>query len=154
MLDFASKCRFEIEEVHFLGHKINATGVHPTGEKLKATRKMSEPKCRAKLQSFLGLLALYDGFIQNRGSIAKVLYTLLEKDAPWQRGPHHQEFLKLKHANAERTALAHYDDSKPLISKCDGSPYGIGAVLTHLDEQGNEAPIAFISGTLGKSEIN
>lgn len=59
--------------------------------------------------------------------------------------------MKLKQAIAERTVLTHYDDNKPLILSRDASPYGICAVLAHLDEQGNEALVGFISRTLGKS---
>lgn len=70
------KCRFAVERVEYLGHTIDAAGIHPTDEKLKAIKEMPEPTCRTTLQSFLGLLAFYDRFLANRATIAKDLYAL------------------------------------------------------------------------------
>jgi len=46
--------------------------------------------------------------------------------------------------------LIHYDPIKPLVLACDASPYGLGAVLSHQDEQ----PIAFASRSLAPTEKN
>ena len=46
----------------------------------------------------------------------------------------------------------HFDDALPLILSCDASPYGVGAVLSHLMPNGDERPISFASRTLTETE--
>lgn len=149
------KCRFGISSVEFLGHKIDAQGVHTTEEKVKAILEAPKPTDKTSLQAFLGLLAFYDRFLENRATVAAELYKLLEKNTPWKWEQKHQAaFEALKKMIKSSTVLAHYDEKKPLILSVDASPYGIGAVLAQKDASGREAPIAFASRTLGSAEKN
>ena len=50
--------------------------------------------------------------------------------------------------------LLPYDEKRKLILACDASPYGVGAVISHLMDDGEEHPIAFASRTLTMSERN
>lgn len=150
-----SKCRFGLPEVVYLGHRIDAKGISATDEKIKAIKELPEPTSKATLQSFLGMISFYDRFLEHRATIANELYQLLAKNVPWRwEAKHAAAFKRLKQLVLQKTVLAHYDSSKPLILSCDASPYGIGAVLAQKDSQGREAPIAFASRTLGPAERN
>ena len=50
--------------------------------------------------------------------------------------------------------LVHYDSKRVLKLYCDASQYGVGAVLSHVMDNGEERPIAFASRSLTKSETN
>ena len=50
--------------------------------------------------------------------------------------------------------LVPYDEKRKLILACDASPYGVGAMTSHVMEDGEERPIAFASRTLTKNERN
>ena len=49
--------------------------------------------------------------------------------------------------------LAHCDPKKPIILACDASPFGVGAVLSHMVD-GVERPVAYASRTLTSAEKN
>ena len=48
--------------------------------------------------------------------------------------------------------LVHFDPTQDLVLSCDVSPYGIGAVLSHRQEDGTDRPIGFASRTLSAAE--
>lgn len=50
--------------------------------------------------------------------------------------------------------LAHYVPELPLISSCDASPVGVGAVLAQVYLDKTERPIAYASRTLARAEEN
>ena len=43
---------------------------------------------------------------------------------------------------ASDVVLAHFDPQQRLAVACDASPYGVGAVLSHLYNDGSERPFA------------
>ncbi|UYV80094.1 K02A2.6-like [Cordylochernes scorpioides] len=52
---------------------------------------------------------------------------------------------------AELLAINTHKGLKPLVLACDASPFGVGAVLSHVEE-GVERPIAFASRTMSQTE--
>ena len=60
-------------------------------------------------------------------------------------------FQESKDLLTSNTLLVHFN---PLHLMCDASPYGIGAVLSQIDEQGIERPVAYASCTLSQPEKN
>lgn len=52
------------------------------------------------------------------------------------------------------TVLTHFDPQKPVREACDASPYGIGAVMSHVMDDGSERPVPFASRSLAPAEKN
>ena len=50
--------------------------------------------------------------------------------------------------------LVHFDSKKEVILTCDASQYGIGAVLSHINDNNDEQPIAFGSRTVHPVDTN
>ena len=63
-------------------------------------------------------------------------------------------FNKCKAVLTSDRLLVHYDAKKTLRLACDASPYGLGAVLSHVFPNGEERPVAYASKTLTSCQKN
>ena len=81
------------------------------------------------------------------------MYQLLRQNVRWQWKDEHKEaFRRAKVALQSSQVMIHFDPRKEVISACDASPYGVGAVLSHRLSNGTERPIAFASRSLAEAE--
>lgn len=150
-----AKCLFMNEEVMFLGHKVDATGLHPVHEKVQAIKEAPTPSNVTELKAYLGLLNYYNKFLPNLSTVLAPVHKLLQKDTKWQWGEAQQAaFDKSKEMMQSAEVLVHYDPEKDIVLSCDASPYGVGAVLSHHMPDGTERPIGFTSRTLNTAEKN
>ncbi len=150
-----SKCSFLQPRVEYLGHMIDEQGLHPTPHKVTAILNAQEPRNVTELRSFLGMLQYYSRFLPNLSTMLNPLNNLLQNNVKWEWNERCKTaFKQAKLALASADVLAHYDVNKPLRLAADASPYGIGAVLSHIEVNGEERPIAFVSRTLTKAEQN
>ena len=149
------KCRFLQDSVEFLGHRIDADGIHTTENKLQAIVQAPAPKTVPELRSFLGLINYYGKFIPNAATILHPLNELLRKESKWKWSRKCQSsFEQAKEALVSSKVLVHYNPSLPIRMAGDASAYGIGAVISHILPDGTEHPVAFASRTLTASEKN
>jgi len=149
------KCEFFKTSITYLGHQIDADGIRPVLDKLKAIREAPEPCNLEQLQAYLGLLGYYRKFIPNLSKRIAPLHQLLKTDEKfnWTQ-EHSQTFQRSKELISNNALLVHYDPDKQLLLQTDASPYGLGAVISHVMPNGTEKPIAFASRTLSPSEKN
>ena len=146
------KCYFMVPSVSYLGHEISKSGIKPIKSKVETILKAKYPNNRAELISFLGGVQYYSRYIPNLSSIVEPLNRLRSSSVKWTFGKAERiAFDKLKKELASERI---YDPTKALKLDTDASKYGLGAVLSQIDENGNERPIEFISRTLSKSERN
>ncbi|RUS81246.1 hypothetical protein EGW08_010988 [Elysia chlorotica] len=148
------KCEFLQDEVNFLGYRLNRDGLQPQPEKLRAIRDAPRPTNVNELRAYLGLVNYYCKFIHNASSLLAPLYDLLHKGVKWHWGREQQRaFDTSKTSLSSDKLLVHFDPNKQLILTCDASPRGVGAILSHRDQQG-ERPIAYASRSLNAAEQN
>ncbi|KAI7806716.1 hypothetical protein IRJ41_010699 [Triplophysa rosa] len=149
------KCKFLEKEVNFLGHKVDATGIHPVPEKVQAVQDARTPTSVSELKAYLGLLNFYNRFLPNLSTLLAPLHRLLKKEVNWSwKEEQEKAFKKSKELLQSNRVLVHYDEKKDLILSCDASAYGVGAVLAHRMPDGTERPIGFVSRTLSMAEKN
>ncbi|KAI4881016.1 hypothetical protein NFI96_011261 [Prochilodus magdalenae] len=148
-----AKCKFMQDKVEYLGHLIDKEGLHPTETKVAAILNAPRPSNVTELRSFLGLLNYYGRFLKDLSTLLQPLHQLLKKEVPWTWSPECDiAFQKTKQQLLHSSLVGHYDTQKPLRLACDASPYGLGAVISHTMEDGQEKPIAFASRTLSEAE--
>ena len=149
------KCAFMKTSVQYLGHVIDGDGLHATDAKLEAIVDAPAPRNVAELRSFLGMLNYYGRFVPNLSSLIHPLNKLLCQDQPWHWTKSCQQaFVTAKKKLVSPNVLVHYDPSRPIRLAADASAYGVGAVISHVMDDGSEHPIAFASRTLIPSERN
>jgi hypothetical protein len=150
-----AKCEFMRSSLNYLGHKIDKDGLHTDDEKVSAIRNAPAPTNTKELRSVLGLINYYNRFIPNSATLLQPMNKLLRKGVKWRWEPESQDALdKVKEIISSSEVLVHYSTTKPLVLATDASAHGIGAVLSHITESGEERPIAFASRTLTSSERN
>ncbi|EPB74349.1 zinc knuckle [Ancylostoma ceylanicum] len=95
------------------GHVIDAQGIRPSPEKVKAMVNMPEPK-NIKVESFLGMVQYYGKFVPNLATLAAPLNELRQKGKRWNWGEDQKKaFHRIKKRLTEADVLAHYDPNVP-----------------------------------------
>ena len=130
---------FLFPSVVYLGHKIDAQGLHPVVEKVEVVKKAPTPRNVTELKSYLGLLSYYSRFLSNLSTQFGPLYLLLKHNQS-QCWRHAQEkaFTKSKELLTSSLVFVHFDPELDIVLTCDASVYGIGAVLSHCMPDGKE----------------
>ena len=149
------KSYFMVPKVAYLGHMISKEGCTPIKSKVETLLKAKYPANRNELISFLGAIQYYARYLPNLHSIIDPLNRLRSKGVPWKFEKVEKEsFDELKRLMASNHVLTFYSPDLPLKLDTDASAVGLGAVLSHVDHDGAEKPIEFISCTLRPPERN
>ena len=147
------KCVFLAPSVEYLGYVIDAHGLHPVQEKVRAVQEAPAPENVSELKAYLGLLTYYSKFLPNLSTVLAPLYKLLRHKEPWQWTKETEEaFNQSKQLLLSSQLLVHFNPTLEIRVACDALAYGIGAVISHRMPDGSEKPVAFMSRTLNEAE--
>jgi len=150
-----SKCMFLQEEVSYCGYMVSKHGIKPMSSNVEAVKAAPAPTCVSELRGFLGMVNYYNMYLPKMSSLTEPLHDLLRKGVPWKWS---QEcgsvFRQVKKLLCEAPVLALFDMTRPIVVHCDASNYGVGAVLSHVMEDGTEKPVSYASRTLSSAERN
>jgi len=101
--------------------------------------------------SCMGLAGYYQKFIPDFATIAAPLTDLTRKNAPnlvsWSPACE-GAFTELKSRMCSLPVLRSPDFTKPFVVQTDASERGVGAVLSQLDDDGNDYPVSYYSRKL------
>ena len=141
--------------VTYLGHRIDATRLHPLPDKVQAIKDAPAPQSVQELKSYLGMLTYYSKFLPNLSTTLYSLYHILKKNVPWMWEPEQKKaFAASKDLLTSTNFLTHFDSSQKLTLTCDASGYGLRAVLAYKMPDGSKKPISYASRTLTQAEHN
>ena len=148
------KCKFAAREVKYLGHILSPKGIKVDPSKDSAIETYPVPKNVKNVRAFLGLAQFYRKYIKSFAQIALPLNKLLRKDVKFEWTEEcNQAFLTLKKALITAPVLAFAQFDKPFILAVDASDESIGFVLSQLDSEGKEHPIAYGGRALRNEEL-
>ena len=106
-----------------------------------------------QIRSFLGLITYYQRFIPKMSTILSQQTALLQKGSAFEWTDEcRQAFQEVKQVLSSQQVLTHYDPTQTVRLASDASPYGVGAVLSHILPSGEDRLIAYASRKLSKAE--
>ncbi|XP_041673748.1 uncharacterized protein LOC121529819 [Drosophila eugracilis] len=150
----AEKCHFFQKELRYLGHIVTDQEIQTDPDKVAAIRELPTPGTTKEVHSFLGMASWYRKFIPGFSEQADPLQELIRKGRKFDWQPRHQAaFDQIKTSLTRAPVLACPDFTRQFVLQTDASDFGIGAVLTQENPEG-ERVIAYVSRRLNQAERN
>lgn len=146
------KCKLCVPELRYLGYVVNAAGLLVDPEKIQAILQIPTPKNVKDVRRLVGLASWYRRFIPNFSTLLTPLFGLLKKNTPflWNSGCE-TAFEAIRNHLTTAPILTCPNFELPFIVQTDASDFGLGAVLTQVQE-GQEKVICYLSRSLTKVE--
>ena len=149
------KCKFLQSSIVYLGHTLSGAGLALDLDKVEDLKDMRPPTNVSEVHLFCGFVNYYASFLQGCSTVLQPLYNLTKIGVKFQWDESCQAaFQKLKTMPMSDTVLTHFDPTKRIKLPCDASAYGVGVVLSHIEQNGVEWPICYASRTMTKAEQN
>ena len=143
-----AKCHLLQEEVLFLGHVVDQSGIRPNPELLQTIDQWEAPTTVKQIQQFMGLCNYYRRFIKDFSKIASPITQLTKKNIPFRwTSDCENAFQLLKTALSQPPVLAYPQPVGLYVLDTDASDTAIGCCLSQI-QNGEERAICFGSKKL------
>lgn len=128
------KCKFGRDNIEFLGCKLDANGISPSDEKIKAIANFAPPKNVSELKSFIGLVTFIGASIKDLSELLEPWNRLTRRYTTSDWGPEQEKaFADIKSIMAnDIVTRAFFDINCDTRIYTDASPTALGAVLVQL----------------------
>jgi hypothetical protein len=124
------KCHVGYQSLMLLGQKVSRLGLSTHKEKVDAIRQLEEPRNVSELQTFLGMMVYFSGYIPFYAWIAQPLFQLLKKGTVWRWTDLHREAFELSKAVLTNAPVRGYAMAgRPYRVYSDACDYGVAGIL-------------------------
>ncbi len=148
-----AKCRFGVDVIDFLAHRVTAQGVEPLPERVEAIHQFPSPRDAKALSEFLGMVNFYHRFVPHAAALMGPLHGMSHakgRDFQWT-AQLQSAFDATKQALAAATLLVHPSATATTCLTVDASDFAVGGVLEQFLD-GSWKPLAFFSRKLDKAQ--
>lgn len=147
------KCRFGLDTLDFLGHRVTHSGIMPLPEKVNIITDFPRPSSIKGLQEFVGMVNFYKRFLPGAARLMIPLFQALagrSKTLDWTKEME-EAFADTKSLLASATLLVHPQHNAPTAISTDASELAVGAVLQQFIND-RWVPLGFFSQKLRPAE--
>lgn len=146
------KCVFCKDELKYLGYVVNSSGLLVDPDKIKAILDIPPPKNVSEVRRIIGLASWYRRFVPNFSSVISPITSLTRKNVKflWDQNCDNA-FKTIKEYLVNAPVLSCPDFDTPFTIHCDASDFGLGAVLTQMQND-EEHVICYLSRSLNRNE--
>ncbi|ESK86423.1 pro-pol protein [Moniliophthora roreri MCA 2997] len=149
------KCKFDVQEIDFLGLVIQPGQISMDPTKLSGISDWPAPTTVTGVRSFTGFTNFYRKFIGNYSAITKPLYDLTKKGVPFRWTELCETaFQTLKRKFQQEPVLRMPDPNRPFMIEMDTLKWASGGVLWQEGPDGELHPCGYISHAFDSTERN
>jgi hypothetical protein len=143
------KCVFSTNCVKYYGMIFSGAGMQPDPVKVEALSQLAPPSNVSEVQSLLRMLNFCARLVPNFSTLTAPMRQLLRKDVSFQWSTKQQSaFDTIVQWLQTEPVLSYFDTNLGSQISVDASPFGLGAVLSQTDKQGNSKITAYASRSL------
>ena len=154
------KCKFGMQAVEYVGHRIDAEGISFERKKIDSILDMPKPTRKGEMKTFLGMVNHMHTHIRGLSIVSDPLVKLIGENYTKSKSKNpilwnheaEQAFEEIKKRVDECPKLWFADEDLPVYVQTDASKYGLGAYMFQLAPDGKHRPIEFISKTFSESQ--